>query len=101
MVEARISESQSEDILPINAAADGLGGWAIGEACRTLEDRDQGQARWGLCGLTARWKERCELRVVIDGAETVSHLPVDVPGRERGTGHPLGFFRERIGGLGM
>ena len=43
--------------------------------------------------LTARREERCKLRVVVDSAETVGHLHVDVPARERGTGHPLGFFR--------
>ena len=92
-MEARISEGQSEDIFPINAAADGIGGLAIREAFSKLEDRDQCQARWRLCGLTARREERCKLRVVVDSAETVGHLHVDVPARERGTGHPLGFFR--------
>ena len=49
-MEARISEGQSEDIFPINAAADGIGGLAIREAFSKLEDRDQCQARWRLCG---------------------------------------------------
>lgn len=101
MVEARIGEIQSEDVCPINAAADGIGGLAIGEAFGKLEDGGQGQARWRLCGLTARREERRELRVMVDGAETVGHLHVDVPARERGTGYPLGFFRDRIGGLRM
>ena len=80
-MEARISEGQSEDIFPINAAADGIGGLAIREAFSKLEDRDQCQARWRLCGLTARREERCKLRVVVDSAETVGHLHVDVPAR--------------------
>ena len=101
MVEARIGQFQSQDIFPINAAADGIRGLAIGEAFGKLEDRGQRQARWRLCGLAARREERRELRVVVDGAETVGDLHIDVPARERGTGHPLGFFRDRIGGLGV
>jgi hypothetical protein len=74
---------------------------AIGEAFGKLEDGGQSQTCWRLCGLTARREERRELRVMVDGAETVGHLHGDVPARERGAGHPLGFFRDRIGNLRM
>jgi hypothetical protein len=101
MVEARIGEVQAEDVLPINAAADGIRGLAIGETFGTLEDGSQCQARGRLCGLPTRREERRELRVVVEGAETVGHLHVEVPARKRGTGNPLGFFRDRISGWGM
>jgi hypothetical protein len=42
MVEARIGEGQSEDVFPIHAAADGIGGLAIGEAFGKLEGSGQG-----------------------------------------------------------
>src|SRR5687768_16579224 len=101
MVEARIGEVQSEDIFPINAAADGICGLAIGEAFSKLEDGGQSQAGWRLYGLPVRREERRELGVVVDGAETVGDLHVDIPPRKRGTGNPLGVFRDRICGLGM
>ena len=101
MVEARIGEVQAEDVFPINAAADGIRGLAIGETFGKLEDGSQCQARGRLCGLTARREERRELRVMVEGAETVGHLHVDVPARKRGPGNPLGFFRDHISGLGM
>jgi hypothetical protein len=101
MGEARIGEVQSEDIVPINAAADGICGVALGEAFRTLEDGGQGKARWRLCGVPAPREERGDLRVVVDGAETVGSRQVDIPPRKRGAGTPLSVFRDRIGGLGM
>ena len=101
MVEAGIGAFQPEDVFPINAAADGIRGLAIGEAFGKLEHGDQSQARRCFCGLTAPREERRELRVLVDSAETVGYLHVEVPARERGTGNTLGFFRDRIGGLGV
>jgi hypothetical protein len=66
-----------------------------------LQDSDHCQACWRFCRLAARGEEDGELSVVIDVPETVGHLYVHVPVWERGTGNPLGFFRDRIGSLGM
>jgi len=44
-------------------------------------------------------EERRELGVVVDEAEPVSDLHIDVPAWERSTGNPLGFFRDYIGGV--
>jgi len=41
MVEAGIGEFQPQGILPIDAAADGVGRLAIGKAFRKLEERGQ------------------------------------------------------------
>ena len=57
MVEAGIGEFQPQDIFPINAAADGIRGLAIGEAFGKLEDCGQRQARGRFCGLAARREE--------------------------------------------
>jgi hypothetical protein len=36
---------------------------------------------------------------MVERVEMVGHLYIEVAMRERGTGHPLGFFRNRIGGV--
>src|SRR5262249_30383334 len=101
MMEAGIRQVEPQDIFPINAAADRIRGLAIGEAFGKLEDRDQCQTRRGFSGLAACGEERRELCVVVEWAKVVSYLHVEVPTRERGTGHPLGVFRNRIGGVGV
>jgi hypothetical protein len=101
MVEAEIGQFQPQDIFSINAATDRIRGLTVGQSFRKLEERSQRQARRCFCGLTAPREERCELRVLVDSAKTVGHLHVEVPARERGTGDPLGFFRDRIDGLGV
>ena len=101
MVESWVGQFQPQDLLPINAAADGICGLAIREAFRNLQDRGQCQTRRRVGGLArcgAKHRKRC---VVVDGADTVGDLPLDVPARERGTSHPLGIFRDRIAGFGV
>jgi hypothetical protein len=101
MVEAGVGEVESQNIFPINAATDGIRGWAIREAFGKLEDGDQCQARRRFCGLAARRKEGGELRVMVDSAKAISHLHIHVPVWECGMGHPLGVFRDRIGSVGV
>src|SRR5215831_16418908 len=101
MVEAWVGQVQPEDVLPIYAAMDGICGLAIGEIFCTLEERGERQTRQRFRRLAAAWEEGAELHVVIDGAETVGYLHGEVPPRERRPRHPLGFFRDRIGGLGL
>jgi hypothetical protein len=101
MMEAWVGQFQPQDIFPINAAADGICGLAIREAFRKLKDRGQRQTRRRFGGLAACGEKHREPCVVVDGAETVGDLRIDVPARERGTGNPLGFFRDWIGGLGV
>jgi hypothetical protein len=38
---------------------------------------------------------------MIERTETVDDLHIDVATRERGTGYPLGVFRDWIGNLGV
>src|SRR5262245_2969928 len=99
MMEAGIGQFETQDIFPINAAADGIRSLAVGEAFSKLEDRDQREARWRFCGLPAPRKEGRELCIVVEIAEPVSHLHIAVPPWECGTGHPLGIFRDRISGF--
>ena len=86
-------------MFPVNAAADGIRGLAIGEAFGTLEDRDHREARGRFCGLPAPRKEGRELGIVVEVAEPVRHLHREVPSWECGTGHPLGIFRDRRSGF--
>jgi hypothetical protein len=51
--------------------------------------------------LAAPGEESRELRVVVERAEMVGHLHIEVAAWKRGTGHPLGFFRDRIGSVRM
>ena len=99
MMEAGIGQFEPQDIFPINAAADGIRGLAIGETFSKLEDRDHREARWRFCGLPAPRKEGRELGIVVESAEPVRHLHIEVPPWECGTGHPLGIFRNRISGF--
>src|SRR5262245_55953602 len=101
MVEAWVGQFETQDIFPINTAADRIGRLAIGQPFRKLEDRGQRQARRRCGGLAARRKERRELCVVVDGAQAVSYLEVEVPARECGPGHALGVVRDRIAGVGV
>ncbi len=101
MIEAGVGELQPQDVFPIDAAPDGLGRLAIGEVFGKLQDGSEREAGRGGCRLAAPREECGELGVVVDGAEPVSHLHIDVAVRERGTGHPLGVFRDRIVGFGV
>src|SRR5262249_16120056 len=54
------------------------------------------------CGRLATLGKECrELGVVVDGTKAISDLEIEVPARERGTGHALGFVRDRIAGGGL
>jgi hypothetical protein len=69
MLEAWVGQFQPQDLLPINAAADGICGLTIQAAFRKLQDRGQRQTRWRVGGLAACGEKRCERCVVVDGAE--------------------------------
>jgi len=101
MIEAGIGQLQPQDVFPIDAATHGLGRLAIGEAFGKLQNSGEREACRGFCRLATPREERGELGVVVDGAESVSHLHIGVPAPERGTGHPLGVFRDRIAGFGV
>ena len=51
--------------------------------------------------MAARREEGGKLRVLIDLAEMVGHLEVDVPTRKGGSGDALGVFRDGVGLLGV
>ena len=62
-VEAGVVELQAEGVLPVDAAADGVGGLAIGEVLGELHDGDQGELPGGQCGLSAPGVEAGEVGV--------------------------------------
>ena len=101
MVEARVGEFSPQDIFPINAAADGICGLAIRQPFGKLEDRGEGQPGRRLCRLAARREERGELRIVVDGAEPVGHLHIDIAMGKCGMGNALGVSRNQIAGMGV
>ena len=68
VVEAGIGQLQAEGVLPVDAAADGVGGLAIGEVLGELQDGDQGEPPGGVGGLSARGKQVGEVVVRVEDA---------------------------------
>lgn len=102
-VEPGVGQVEGEGVLPVDAAADGIGGLAVGEVFDELEDGDEGQTPGGLGGPAARRVEGSEVAVGEDGAELVAQGEVDVVTGEGGAGHARGFIwnrHERLGSQG-
>ena len=93
-VEAGVGQLQAEGVLPVDAAADGVGGLAIGEPLGELQDRDQGQPPGGLRRLSPVGEQAGEAFVVVEGAQGVPHGQVGVAVGEGGAGDVGGQFRD-------
>ena len=99
-VESGVVELEAEGVLPVDAAADGVGGLAIGEVLGELHDGDQGELPGGQCGLSAPGVEVGEVGVAEDGSEFVAEPEVGIPLGEGGAGDAggqLGDGRDEIG----
>ena len=99
-VESGVVELESEGVLPVDAAADGVGGLAIGEVLGELQDGDQGELPGGQCGLSAPGVEVGEVAVAEDGSEFVAEPEVGVALGEGGAGDAGGQLGDGRGGLG-
>ena len=93
VIEAGIGQFQPQGVLPVDAATDGVGGLAIGEALDVLEHGDQGQP----CGrggrLSACGEQVGELGVAVQRSELIGDAEAEgsLWGRRRGP--HAGFLR--------
>jgi hypothetical protein len=92
-VEADIGELQTEQVLPIAAPADRIGGLAIGQPCEELEDRHHREAPGALGRLATGGEEVGEVPIGGKPGELVAQLHGE---RARGEGGP----RDAAGLLG-
>ena len=101
VVEAGIGQFQGQGVLPVDAAADGVGGLAIGEALDVLEDGGQGEP----CGrggrLSAGGEQVGELVVAVERSEFVGDAEAEGAFGEGGVGDALGLFGDRERRLGV
>jgi hypothetical protein len=67
-IKAGIAEFEPERILPIDAAAHGIGGLPIGKPFSKLHDGDQGQTPRGFCWLSGVRKQVREAFVLVNRA---------------------------------
>ena len=79
VVEAGIGQFQAQGVLPVDAAADGVGGLAVGEALDVLEDGGQGQPRGRGGRLSAGGEQVGELVVAVERSEFVGDAEAKVP----------------------
>src|SRR5262249_5396989 len=100
-VEPGVVELEPEGVLPVDAAADGVGGLAIGEVLGELQDGDQGELPGGQCGLPAPGVEGGEVGVAEDGSELVAEAEVGVPLGEGGAGDAGGQLGDVRDGAGL
>ena len=95
VVEAGIGQFQGEGVLPVDAAADGVGGLAIGEALDVLEDGGQGEPCGRGGGLSAGGEELGELVVAVERPEFIGDAEAKGAFGEGGVGDALGLFGDR------
>ena len=95
VIEAGIGQFQAQGVLPVDAAADGVGGLAIGEALDVLEHGGQGEP----CGrggrLSAGGEQLGELVVAVERSEFIGDAEAEGALGEGGVGDALGLFGDR------
>jgi len=92
-VEAGIDEVERQQVLPVDASSDGLGGLAIAQAFAELHQRDEGQTPGRAGGLTARRIEVGKRRVGEDETRAVPQQQVGIAAAKRGSSDPGGVLR--------
>src|SRR5207302_9692688 len=96
---ARVRQVQAQEILPVEAGPDRLGGLAIGEVLPKLQDGHQGQAPGREARLADKRKQRGEVVVLKNGAESIPQAQVGITFRKGSTGHTGGVCRHRLQGV--
>ena len=95
VIEAGIGQFQAQGVLPVEAAADGVGGLAIGQALDVLEDGGQGEP----CGrggrLAAGGEQLGELIIAEERAEFIGDAEAEGSLGEGGVGHASGLVGDR------
>jgi hypothetical protein len=86
VVEPRVGQLETKQILPIDPAADRVGGPAVGEILPELNDGDQGQPPGRQRGLAPAGIEVGEVGIGEEGTELVAQLEIGMAVREGGMG---------------
>jgi hypothetical protein len=85
-VEAGVGQFKPEQVFPVDAAANGIGGLSVGKSFGELEDQNQCESPGGLGGLTLGGEEVSEALIVVKGAELVAKENGGMTVREGGGG---------------
>ena len=99
VVEAGIGQFQAQGVLPVDAAADGVGGLAVGEALDVLEDGGHGEPCGRGGGLSAGGEQLGELVVAVERPEFIGDAEAEGAFGEGGVGDALGLFGDRMSRL--
>src|SRR5512135_3256641 len=101
MLPAGVGQFQSQGVFPVDAAADGVGGLAIGEALDVLEQGDEGEPGGRSGRMSAGGEEVGELVVVVERSEFVGDPETEGPPGEGGVSDALGLFGDGEVGSGV
>lgn len=82
--EARIAQLQAARVLPVDAGADSIGRWSIRESLGDLHDGHERQPPRRLDRTPTDGEQRCAARIVVERAQHVPHLHLDVAMRKGG-----------------
>src|SRR5215470_8243484 len=99
MIKAWISQLQTQGIFPIDAAAHGVSGLAIGKPLYILQHQDQRQPGGRGSRLAARWKQGSKLFIKVELAEGLDQTQTESAFRKGGMGYAPGFLGNHIGKL--
>jgi hypothetical protein len=95
-IEPGISELQAQHIFPVDAAAHGMRGLAIGEPFGELEDGHECQLPGGLCRLPVCGEERQKGVIRKQCVQFIGHAQVPVALGKRGAGDTDRFRGDRF-----
>jgi hypothetical protein len=93
--------SQAQGVFPVDAAADGVGGLAIGQALDLLEQGDEGEPCGGGGRLPAGGEEVGELVVAVERPEFVGDAETEGRLGESGKSDALRVFGDGEVGSGL
>jgi hypothetical protein len=100
VVEAGIGQLQGQGALPVDTAAHGVGGLAVGQTLDVLEDGDQSQPCRRSGRLASGGEQLGELIVTVEATELVSDAEAESAFGEGGVGDAVGLFGDRMRRLG-
>ena len=98
-MKAGIRQRQPEEILPVDAGPDGVGGLAIGQRLAKLHDGHERQPPRRQGRLPTRGEERGKVCIREDGAERIAQGDIQIALRKGGMGDPGGLLRHRLHGI--
>jgi len=95
-VEARLRQFETQQILPVDARADGLRGLAIGEVLPKRHDRHQRQPPRGQAWWAPRREQGRKVVILKDGPQDITHCQIGMAFGKGRMGNAGGFIRHRL-----